>query len=201
MDSTDASQRYLELLKGCLTSALFLEEERWPVGWAGWAKQKRQRNLIAARVQNALDRRLVPGLPASGRGALPCRHRQPLLGADGVRCERRGGQAQLRAVRAARRPRAIHRRLVRGHPADRPGRRARGAPARLRHVLVDERGPRCAVPQAVPGFVIVDDYELEPCRRAVDDYRAAHGVTEPIEPATPNRPDDPRGSWWRLGDR
>jgi O-methyltransferase len=33
------------------------------------------------------------------------------------------------------------------------------------------------------GYLIVDDYELLPeCKRAVDEYRAEHGITEPIEP-------------------
>jgi O-methyltransferase len=32
------------------------------------------------------------------------------------------------------------------------------------------------------GFVIVDDYALPGCRAAVDAYRAAHGISEPIEP-------------------
>jgi O-methyltransferase len=37
---------------------------------------------------------------------------------------------------------------------------------------------------AVGGYLIVDDYHhsyLPMCRRAVDDYRAEHGITEPIE--------------------
>lgn len=43
------------------------------------------------------------------------------------------------------------------------------------------------------GFVIVDDYNsLEPCKRAVDEYRAAHGVTEPIVEI------DRSGIFWRL---
>jgi O-methyltransferase len=34
---------------------------------------------------------------------------------------------------------------------------------------------------SVGGYCIVDDYgALEPCRRAVDDYRRAHGITTPI---------------------
>lgn len=34
---------------------------------------------------------------------------------------------------------------------------------------------------SVGGYVIVDDYGAwEPCRRAVDDYRAAHGITDEI---------------------
>jgi len=34
---------------------------------------------------------------------------------------------------------------------------------------------------SVGGYVIVDDYGAwEPCRRAVDDYRAAHGITDAI---------------------
>jgi hypothetical protein len=31
------------------------------------------------------------------------------------------------------------------------------------------------------GFVIIDDYLLEPCAQAVHDYRDAHGIVEPIE--------------------
>ena len=31
------------------------------------------------------------------------------------------------------------------------------------------------------GFLIVDDFKLEPCRKAVEDYRALHGISEPIE--------------------
>lgn len=32
------------------------------------------------------------------------------------------------------------------------------------------------------GFLIVDDYSLAPCRKAVHEFRAAHGVTEEIVP-------------------
>lgn len=31
------------------------------------------------------------------------------------------------------------------------------------------------------GFLIVDDYAHAPCRQAVEDYRAQHGIDEPIE--------------------
>jgi O-methyltransferase len=31
------------------------------------------------------------------------------------------------------------------------------------------------------GYVIVDDYALAGCKAAVDDYRAEHGITAPIE--------------------
>src|SRR5262249_44290186 len=31
------------------------------------------------------------------------------------------------------------------------------------------------------GYLIVDDYSFEPCRRAVETYRRAHGITDPIE--------------------
>jgi O-methyltransferase len=42
------------------------------------------------------------------------------------------------------------------------------------------------------GFVIVDDYgAFEPCRRAVDDYRAAHGIDDPITEV------DWTGAFWR----
>jgi O-methyltransferase len=44
------------------------------------------------------------------------------------------------------------------------------------------------------GFVIVDDYgdpNLAGCKKAVDDYRAEHGITEPITPI------DNMGIFWR----
>ena len=47
--------------------------------------------------------------------------------------------------------------------------------------------------KVVPGgFVIVDDYgDFEPCRRAVDEFRNRHGITEPIERI------DWTGCYWR----
>ncbi|MEZ2146353.1 TylF/MycF/NovP-related O-methyltransferase [Bradyrhizobium sp. DN5] len=41
------------------------------------------------------------------------------------------------------------------------------------------------------GYVIVDDYILEPCRKAVDDFRAKHGITERLEPI------DGAAAFWR----
>lgn len=41
------------------------------------------------------------------------------------------------------------------------------------------------------GFVIVDDYSLEPCQRAVADFRAQNGITAPL------REIDWTGVWWR----
>lgn len=41
------------------------------------------------------------------------------------------------------------------------------------------------------GFVIIDDYCLDPCRQAVHDYRDAHGITDPIEDI------DGMGAYWR----
>lgn len=41
------------------------------------------------------------------------------------------------------------------------------------------------------GFVIIDDYALPFCRRAVEEFRAAHGVREPIEKI------DYTGVFWR----
>ncbi len=48
-------------------------------------------------------------------------------------------------------------------------------------------------PKLAPGgILIVDDYgAFEPCRRAVTDYREAHGVIEPIHEV------DWTGVWWR----
>ena len=34
---------------------------------------------------------------------------------------------------------------------------------------------------AVGGYLIIDDYFLDKCREAVDDFRSEHGITEPLE--------------------
>lgn len=44
---------------------------------------------------------------------------------------------------------------------------------------------------SVGGFLVIDDFALEPCRRAVDDYRTANGIDEPIEEV------DWTGVFWR----
>jgi hypothetical protein len=49
-------------------------------------------------------------------------------------------------------------------------------------------------PKVAPGgFVIIDDYgSLEPCRKAVHDYRDQHGIDDPIETV------DWTGAYWRT---
>jgi O-methyltransferase/8-demethyl-8-(2,3-dimethoxy-alpha-L-rhamnosyl)tetracenomycin-C 4'-O-methyltransferase len=42
------------------------------------------------------------------------------------------------------------------------------------------------------GFVIVDDYFLPPCAKAVQDFRERYGITSPILPI------DGVGSYWRI---
>ena len=44
---------------------------------------------------------------------------------------------------------------------------------------------------SVGGFVIIDDYAHGPCRQAVEDFREAHRVSEPIEKI------DWTGAFWR----
>jgi O-methyltransferase len=48
-------------------------------------------------------------------------------------------------------------------------------------------------PRVSPGgFVIIDDYHgWTPCRQAVDDYRAAHGISAPMTTV------DWTAIWWR----
>jgi hypothetical protein len=41
------------------------------------------------------------------------------------------------------------------------------------------------------GFLIVDDYILAPCAKAVTEFRAKHGIVEPILPI------DGIGAYWR----
>jgi O-methyltransferase len=44
----------------------------------------------------------------------------------------------------------------------------------------------------VGGYLIIDDYwSWEPCRKAIDDYRSAHGITEQIHPI------DWTSAYWR----
>ena len=42
------------------------------------------------------------------------------------------------------------------------------------------------------GFVVVDDWSLESCRAACEDFRAGHGVTAPVEPI------DWSGAFWQV---
>jgi len=45
---------------------------------------------------------------------------------------------------------------------------------------------------SVGGYAVFDDYQnLSGCRRAIDEYRAAHGITEPIQPI------DKQAVYWR----
>lgn len=61
--TADVADRYLELLKHCLTGYLFIDEEAHPVGW-GWltwrAKLRRKANKLARGRANDLLRRLGP---------------------------------------------------------------------------------------------------------------------------------------------
>ena len=43
------------------------------------------------------------------------------------------------------------------------------------------------------GYCIIDDYVLPNCRKAIDEYRAAHGIVEPIHTI------DPISCYWRNG--
>lgn len=47
---------------------------------------------------------------------------------------------------------------------------------------------------SVGGFVIIDDYILEMSAQAVHDYRAAHGIRDPIQEI------DSYGAYWRRGE-
>jgi O-methyltransferase len=55
---------------------------------------------------------------------------------------------------------------------------------------------RALEPKVSPGgFVIIDDYNgWEPCRKAVDDYRAEHEITSPLISV------DWMAVWWRKSD-
>ena len=57
-------------------------------------------------------------------------------------------------------------------------------------------GLRALYPKLSPGgYVIVDDYGAVPgCKKAVEDYRAEHSITDPIEPI------DWTGVFWRRGE-
>ncbi|MBQ0825051.1 TylF/MycF/NovP-related O-methyltransferase [Streptomyces tagetis] len=44
------------------------------------------------------------------------------------------------------------------------------------------------------GFVIIDDYDIEPCRKAVEEYRDRHGIDEPVQDI------DGHGVYWRRAE-
>ena len=44
---------------------------------------------------------------------------------------------------------------------------------------------------SVGGFVIIDDLALTPCRAAVEDFRSANGIDDPLMMV------DWTGGWWR----
>jgi len=51
-------------------------------------------------------------------------------------------------------------------------------------------------PKLAPGgFCIIDDYALDGCRKAVADYRAAHGISEEMHTI------DWTGVYWRKAAR
>ncbi len=45
---------------------------------------------------------------------------------------------------------------------------------------------------SIGGVIIVDDYRIEPCHQATDDFRNWHNITEAIIDV----PDDPSGVYW-----
>ena len=45
---------------------------------------------------------------------------------------------------------------------------------------------------AVGGVIIVDDYSIDPCLRAVNDFRSWHGITDEIKEI----PGTPIGRYW-----
>jgi hypothetical protein len=46
---------------------------------------------------------------------------------------------------------------------------------------------------SVGGFVIIDDYSIEACRKAVHDFRAAQGIDDPMTQI------DWTSTFWRRG--
>ncbi|GGX79937.1 TylF/MycF family methyltransferase [Streptomyces minutiscleroticus] len=54
----------------------------------------------------------------------------------------------------------------------------------------------CLYPRLSPGgFVVIDDYNIEPCRKAVEEYRNRHGIDEPVQAI------DGYGVYWRRAER
>ena len=132
---------------------------------------------------HGLGGRLVRGLP---RG----RARRGDELAHRVRLPRRAARRRARELRAPRlrRRRALRAGLLRADAAP-AGRRGAGRIVRLD---ADTYEPtrlalRCLYPGLAPGgHLILDDYgSFAGCRRAVDEFRAEHGIAEPIEKVDP----------------
>ncbi len=118
------------------------------------------------------------GFPAADEHRRPQRQRLP-------RRARRRGARQLRAPRPrprrARSSRASSRRRCRRSTTERWAVvRLDGDTYEATRAALDALYPRLAV----GGYLIVDDYDAmtaEECRRAVDEFRAEHGIAEPLE--------------------
>ena len=96
-------------------------------------------------------------------------------------------------LRPARRPGPVPGRLVRGHACPGGFLAAGAAPAGRGSVSSTRDALVACYDRVVPGgFVIVDDYGAIPqCARAVTDFRAERGITDPIHTV------DWTGVYWR----
>ena len=122
------------------------------------------------------------GLPPPDVAAFPADAGSRLHTADVLAVSRQRSRAQLRALRTARRSGAVPRRLVPRHASDGSRSHVGGRAARRRHVRVDDGRAHEPLSRARGRrFLIVDDYEFEPCQQAVEDYRNANGITDPID--------------------
>ena len=130
-----------------------------------------------------LRRRLVPGLPR-GPATTPRGERATSAPSTSSRRPLEEVRGELRAARLDEAC-DVRARLLRGHAA----RRSPAAAGRSSASTATPMTPRAlalrlrSTPASrVGGYLIVDDYgALDECRRAVDEFRAEHGITEPLE--------------------
>ena len=82
---------------------------------------------------------------------------------------------------------------LQGHPAERADPESGCVAARWRHVRIRQMQALAALYDrlSVGGFVIVDDYYLEACAKAIHDFRSQRGITDPMQDI------DGKGAFWR----
>ncbi len=141
--------------------------------WRGGASILMRATLdTLGRRPHRLGRRLVPGLPGHRAG-----RRGAVLSARSTFSPRRSTRC-ARASRASAASAACASCRASSRTRCRRSRRALGdRPARRRHLRADAARARALYPGlAAGGHLIVDDYgSFEGCRRAVDQFRTAHG--------------------------
>ena len=179
--------RRLESLESCVVDVLergvpgdFIETGVWRGGASIFMR------AILARVRRSratgLGGRLLPGAPRGRARTRAAPAGRPPLDGLAPRREPRDGAGELRALRTPRRPGALPPRAGSRRPCPTPRSVSSRSPAST-VTSTSRRWTRSSAlyPKlSVGGYLIVDDLSIAQCQQAVNDYRVARGIDEPI---------------------